>query len=488
VGLADQQTQQKFPFPYNDVFDGLLEILPRNWSWTLKSHDRLLGRITISTLGSLFSYGENITLKLEKVDEENTLLTIESSLKVGMNIAAAGRHAKNFDRIISDLSHYLQFEKGERQLDDEKSSPPATAAELPIETAVPTIKPAPESYQPAEERKLSWKWIGAGVAAVFLVIILLVFFLRVNGRLKRTWTRTGVPMAIKFSPSGEVAVGGLEGHGLELLDAKTGASRQKYEFPLPHIRSIAFSSDGLLMAAGGGETFGQGRATVWNLQSGSIVRTMSFEQEVDCVDFAPNSQLLALASSDKLVRLWDIQTGSTEELSGHSGEVLSVVFSPRGGTLASAAADNTVRLWDLQTKKTVRVLTDCGGEIAFSPDGKILATGAKQTGTVKLFEVDTGAQRGTLTWAGDKYQVRKILFLRNSKSLAVGGGQDLDKPGEIRVYDVETGNIKYLLTGHEGLVTDLAVSRVEPTLVSCGAVVKDQYTVYGEVKVWDINE
>jgi hypothetical protein len=82
LGLADQQTQQKFPFPYDDVFDGLLEIIPRNWSWTLKSHDRLLGRVTVSTLGSLFSYGENITLKLEKIDERNTLLTIESRVLV----------------------------------------------------------------------------------------------------------------------------------------------------------------------------------------------------------------------------------------------------------------------------------------------------------------------------------------------------------------------------------------------------------------------
>ena len=44
----------------------------------------MLGRITVSTLGSLFSYGENITLKLDKIDEENTLVTIESSLKVGL--------------------------------------------------------------------------------------------------------------------------------------------------------------------------------------------------------------------------------------------------------------------------------------------------------------------------------------------------------------------------------------------------------------------
>src|SRR6266496_5949817 len=144
LGLADQQTQQKFPFPNEAVFDGLLAIIPRNWSWTLKSHDRLLGRITVSTLGSLFSYGENITLKLEKIDEENTLVTIESSLKVGMNIAAAHRHAKNFDSIISELSHYLQYEKDKPILERQQPSV------LP--------KPTTEAQTSDDAKTFPWIW------------------------------------------------------------------------------------------------------------------------------------------------------------------------------------------------------------------------------------------------------------------------------------------------------------------------------------------
>ena len=239
MGLADQQTQQKFPFPYEAVFDGLLTIIPRNWSWSLKSHDRLLGRITVSTLGSLFSYGENITLKLDKIDEENTIVTIESSLKIGMNIAASHRHSKNFDSIISGLSHYLQHEK-----------------DAPISESVQPVvlpKPITDAQTLGEAKTFPWVWIG-GAAIVICLIVGIVIFVQSRGRLKQTWTKTSVPMAVRFSPSNEIAIG--KDKKVEIVDAQTGAVRRTYDFALSNVRSIAFSSDGSLLAAGGGQTFG----------------------------------------------------------------------------------------------------------------------------------------------------------------------------------------------------------------------------------------
>jgi len=107
MSLSSQGTQQKFPFPYDNVFDGLIEIIPKA-GFKLKSSDKLIGRITASTGWSLFSYGENLTIVVEKIDDEKTLVGIESALKVGVNVAGAHRHTKNFNKIIESLSSYLQ--------------------------------------------------------------------------------------------------------------------------------------------------------------------------------------------------------------------------------------------------------------------------------------------------------------------------------------------------------------------------------------------
>lgn len=107
MSIASQSTHQKLPFSYETVFDGLLRAIP-NAGMSVKSKDKLIGRITASAGMSLFSWGENLTITVEKIDENTTVIGIESALKVGINIAGTHRHQQNFEKIISILSQNLQ--------------------------------------------------------------------------------------------------------------------------------------------------------------------------------------------------------------------------------------------------------------------------------------------------------------------------------------------------------------------------------------------
>jgi hypothetical protein len=107
MSFAFQETQQRFPFSCEDVFDGLIYVLP-TIDLTVKEADKVIGRISASTGMSLFSWGENIALVVESIDESSCRIGLQSSLKVGANIGGAHRHQKNFDRIISALSKFLQ--------------------------------------------------------------------------------------------------------------------------------------------------------------------------------------------------------------------------------------------------------------------------------------------------------------------------------------------------------------------------------------------
>jgi WD40 repeat protein len=165
------------------------------------------------------------------------------------------------------------------------------------------------------------------------------------------------------------------------------------------VYALAFSADGKLLASGSaGPT---PTVSFWDLATRKRVSTMNQQKHAGNLSLAlrPDGRTLAWASDvDSAVRLWDVRQGKgAATLRADDDNVRAVAFSPDGKTLASGGFDQTVTLWDAGRRMkaaSLRGHTNWISALAFSPDGSLLASGCEE-GTIKLWHtpVPAGARK-----------------------------------------------------------------------------------------------
>lgn len=200
------------------------------------------------------------------------------------------------------------------------------------------------------------------------------------------------------------------------------------------IQALAVSPCGKWLVAAKESTGG----TAWPLDGSAAV---AFQDEQN--DHTSSQATLAIRHDGKLVAtpwhswrngslgfmLWDLATGTvTKRIKGRDEQVAAVAFSPGGGLLAVAARH--VSLWDYDKPEVVRTFEPplVPLELAFRPDGKVLATGGGHS--VFLFDVNSGQLLRTLKGKGN---VKGLAYSPDGKYLAVIG---LD--GVVLTYDAVT--------------------------------------------------
>jgi WD40 repeat protein len=252
--------------------------------------------------------------------------------------------------------------------------------------------------------------------------------------------------AIAYSPDGRsIALGDLSGI-VRIWDTREGKQVRRLEIDVAcrAINAVSFSPDGRTLAVSGARakyhtTQWPGCITVFDLATGDSV----LKQPLPCTPrscvFSADNRLLAIADEDNRFWLWDLSRNRAGLVLENRGHLFHPAFSPDGrfvttttsadsgaenewilhlwelatgrealrlgiddwkvcllsNGLLAAGSDKTIRLWSLATGKPVahfrghRVPTTC---LAFSPDGKRLATGLADATTL-IWDVESASRQ-----------------------------------------------------------------------------------------------
>jgi RNA polymerase sigma factor (sigma-70 family) len=258
-----------------------------------------------------------------------------------------------------------------------------------------------------------------------------------------------------LSPDGKtLAVGGVGKPGLRLLDVMTGKEVCRLNGHPHGVNAVAFSPDGKTVASTGlDETI-----RWWDQDTGKEIRKATWREArayplstPDRLAFTPDGKTLVSTGGDCTLRLWDAATGEQRQgPEGHEGGVGMVAFSSDGKTLASCSYDDlTVRLWDVAGGRPLHALRHPASvrRARFSPDGRHVISGGGD-GAVRVWDAATGKEVRALRLSdpahgGRREQVTNLALSGGGKqvvSLSVGFGfKDAGQSYRLTTWDVATG-------------------------------------------------
>jgi WD40 repeat protein len=291
----------------------------------------------------------------------------------------------------------------------------------------------------------------------------------------RIWdSRSGV--TLRFLQEHNAAVSALTSYAGHLFSASKDGTLRRWALTLPYQQSIsvanepvsaAISPDLQHVAVG----FQNGALHLYDSSTGHPrwEKNQAHNTLVTRLTFNKEGNLLASASADSTAKIWQFNPAlptnllsEQKTLSGHTDTVNAVTFSPDSSTVATASDDGSIGLFPLQGQKSPVFITPAHNgnvsSVSFSKTGQQLLSGGRD---IKLWSLQP---KPLLLKSFPKASSFFWSTLSPDSHYTASVGRDQ----VIEIYNIESGQLKYVLDGHQQAVFKSIFSPDSLQLASVG--------------------
>lgn len=272
--------------------------------------------------------------------------------------------------------------------------------------------------------------------------------------------------AMAWSPDGALlAVSGYHEILLHRADGSGIVARLPGESP--RIESLAFSSDGMVLAASGGAPSEYGQIQLWNVAGTKLIRAIQTTQDVVYgVSLSPDGSRVAVGCTDKLVRVFSVADGKeVMRCDNHIDWVFGTAFSLDGTRVVSASRDKAIKLIDVASGRLIDDVSkprEALSSLARHPKENMVVAGTVDGG-LRLFRMEP---RGGRLAEGDDKENSFVKELERMPGAVTGVAISADgtrlaaacATGEARVFSIPEGKRIAVLKAGEGALFAVAIS------------------------------